>query len=138
MMMDRLLHAILKRLIKQGALTVTNASGQTTNYGDGTETRVAVRFTSHAWQRAVIFDPELRLGEAYMERGLVVDRGPIADFLNVVIKNAASREPTSWSGLLRRLRAVVPNGLSWNNRDRASRNARHHYNVDHRILPALS
>jgi cyclopropane-fatty-acyl-phospholipid synthase len=131
--MDRLLHAILKRLIKLGALTVTNASGLTTEYGDGTGSRVAVRFTSRAWQRAVIFDPEMCLGEAYMERGLVVDHGSIADLLDIVVKNAAACEPTYWSRMLRRLRTFVRNVRAINNPIRASRNARHHYNIDHRI-----
>lgn len=73
--MDWVLEIILRRLVKEGALTVTTASGQTRIYGDGTGPAVAVRLTSYAWQWAVLLDPELRLGEAYMDGGLALDRG---------------------------------------------------------------
>jgi cyclopropane-fatty-acyl-phospholipid synthase len=56
---------------------------------------VAVRFTSYRWQWAVLLDSELRLGEAYMEGGLVIDRGSLAEFLDIVARNFGRREPTA-------------------------------------------
>ena len=131
-MFEVLLHTALNHLVRDGALRVTNASGTTSHYGDGTGPRVAVRFTSHRWQRAVVLDPELRLGEAYMDGGLVVDEGSMADLLQLLVRNTALREPTFLTALFRRLRTWIRT-LRSNTPLRASRNARHHYNVDHRI-----
>lgn len=131
--MDWVLKIILRRLVKEGALTVTTASGQTRVYGDGTGPAVAVRLTPYAWQWAVLLDPELRLGEAYMDGGLVLDRGTIAEFHDIAARNFARQEPTAWTRLLRKIRAQTRFVFNLNNLIRAQRNSRHHYNIDLRI-----
>ena len=131
--MDRLLDWVFKRLVKSGNLKVTSASGTSCAYGDQSGEQVAVRFTSRAWQLKVILDPELKVGEAYMEGGLVVDRGTIAEFLEIIIKNVSGLEPTVSSAPLRRLRGIWRRLFRNNNLFRSKRNARHHYNIDHRL-----
>ena len=61
---DRLLPMFLGWLTRRGAFTVTTATGKTCTFGDGRGPPVAVRFSAAKAQRAVILDPELRLGEA--------------------------------------------------------------------------
>ncbi len=63
--MDGVLDAILRRLVKEGALAVTAAGGQRRICGDGAGAPVAVCFTSYSWQWTVLLDPELCRGEAY-------------------------------------------------------------------------
>jgi cyclopropane-fatty-acyl-phospholipid synthase len=130
--MDRLLRATLSRLIRAGNLHVTTARGTAFSFGDGTGTPVAVRFTSNRWQRAVILDPDLRLGEAYMDGGIVIEQGSLADFLDLVVKNIACSKRSIWRSLLA-VRSVVRRVFLDNSLRRASRNARHHYNIDYRI-----
>ena len=60
--MNRLLYAILSRLIRKGTLRVTTAGGSTFTVGDGSGKPVAVRFTTHAAQLSVLRDPDLKLG----------------------------------------------------------------------------
>ncbi len=67
-----------------------------------------------------------------MDGGLVVDEGSMADLLQLLVRNTALREPTFLTALFRRLRTWIRT-LRSNTPLRASRNARHHYNVDHRI-----
>ena len=76
--MDRLLSIFLSRFIRQGSLDVTTAAGNVYTFGDGSGAPVSVRLTNATAQRAVLLDPELRLGEAYMDGSLVVERGSIA------------------------------------------------------------
>ena len=131
--MDWVLEVILRRLVKVGALTVTTAGGRKRDYGDGAGPPVAARFTSYGWQWAVLLDPELRLGEAYMEGGLVLDRGSIADLQDIAARNFARQEPTAWTKWLRRIRAQIRFVFNLNDLVRAGRNSRHHYNIDSRI-----
>ncbi len=131
--MDRLLDYILRRIVRKGALAVTTPSGNRHVYGDGSGSPVAIRFTSRSWLLAILFDPELRLGEAYMNGGLVVEQGSIADFLELMIANTSGQEPAAWTRLLRDMRALMRNTFRLNNPFRAQRNARHHYNIDSRI-----
>ena len=131
--MDRLLDYILRRIVRKGALAVTTPSGNRHVYGDGSGSPVAIRFTSRSWLLAILLDPELRLGEAYMNGGLMVEQGSIADFLELMIANTSGQEPAAWTRLLRDMRALVRNTFRLNNPFRAQRNARHHYNIDSRI-----
>ena len=77
--MDRLLRAALKNLVRVGNIRVTTAGGRRFMVGDGTGKPVAIRFTSLAAQCAVLLDPELRAGEAYMNGSLLVEQGSIAE-----------------------------------------------------------
>ena len=82
--MDRLLPMFLGRLVRRGSFTVTTAGGKTYTFGDRRGPPVAVRFTSAKAQRAVLLDPELKLGEAYMDGTFVVERGSIVDVLAIL------------------------------------------------------
>ena len=53
--------------IDHGNLRFTLANGKSLFFGDGTGPLVAVRFTSAAAQWAALLNPDLKLGEAYMD-----------------------------------------------------------------------
>jgi cyclopropane-fatty-acyl-phospholipid synthase len=128
--MDRLLDIVFARTVRSGDLSVINASGKKRHYGDNTGTPVTVRFTSPAWQRRVIFDPELRLGEAYMDGGVVVETGSIADFLDILAGNIGVGPPAFRVAWLRSARTVFRRLFRANTLINASRNAQHHYNIN--------
>jgi len=88
--MDRLLPFFFKRFVQRGTLRVTAAGGSTFTLGDRTGPPVAVRFISRKAQWAVLLDPELRLGEAYMNGTFVIEQGSIADVLAMVMASDAS------------------------------------------------
>src|SRR5215831_13573305 len=86
--MDWLLRLALAH-VARGNLRVTTARGATLSFGDGSGPPVAVRFTSAGAQRRVLLNPDLRLGEAYMDGTFVVDRGSIAEFVDLVSGRSA-------------------------------------------------
>ena len=131
--MDRVLQLVLRSYVQRGTLRVTTARGTTLEFGDGTGAPVAIRFTCAAAERAVLLDPDLALGENYMNGTLVVEQGSIADFLELVISNVSASPRNRWVVLLERLRQIGRRVLQWNTQRRASRNARHHYDIDYRI-----
>ena len=131
--MDRVLQLILRSYVQRGTLRVTTARGTTLEFGDGTGAPVAIRFTCAAAEWAILLDPDLALGENYMNGTLVVEQGSIADFLELVISNVSASPRNRWVVLLERLRQIGRRVLRWNTQRRASRNARHHYDIDYRI-----
>ena len=76
--MDRLLRNAFSAFVTHGQLRLTAASGTTYVLGDGTGEPIAARFMTRAAQRAVLFDPELKLGEVYMDGTFVIEQGTIA------------------------------------------------------------
>src|SRR5262249_58876911 len=79
--MDRLLAWALKKVIRTGNLRVTTAGGSIFTAGDGTGKPLAIRFTTRRAERGVLAYPELRFGEAYMDGGITIELGSIADVL---------------------------------------------------------
>ena len=77
--MDRLLRFLLKTFIRRGTFRVTTSRGTVLTFGDGTGQPVSVRFTSRAAEWGILLDPEVKLGESYMNGTFVVEQGSIAD-----------------------------------------------------------
>jgi cyclopropane-fatty-acyl-phospholipid synthase len=111
---------------------VTTAGGNTYNFGDGSGSLVAVRFTSAKAQRAVLLDPELRLGEAYMDGTFCVEQGSIADALAILMRQERMAAPT-WAQPTRFVRYLFRRVQQFNLRFRARRNVAHHYDLDRRL-----
>jgi cyclopropane-fatty-acyl-phospholipid synthase len=131
--MDRLLRIAFSSIVKHGQLRVTMASGSTHAFGDATGEPIAVRFTTKAAQRAVLFDPELRLGEAYMNGTFMVEQGSIADFLDLVFSNGKEVGWIPWTLPLTAARFIMRKLQQLNRRTRAQRNVAHHYDLDGRL-----
>jgi cyclopropane-fatty-acyl-phospholipid synthase len=128
----RLLLLFLHRFICRGSLTVTTAAGSTYTFGDGSGPPVAVRFATAAAQRAVLLDPELKLGEAYMDGTFVVERGSIAEVLAILLRQDRVFAP-DWAWLPRLLRYLFRRLQQFNLRSRARHNVAHHYDLDGRL-----
>jgi len=127
--MDRLLRVIFGRLVRAGNLRITTAAGSIFTFGDGTGTPAAIRFTTRAAERGVLLDPALKFGEAYMDGGIVVEQGSIADVLAIVLGRRREGLP-AWAGLRWVIRYLYRRAQQFNSRGRARRNVAHHYDLD--------
>src|SRR5918992_4794815 len=128
--MERLLRLALRHFIRLGNLRLTTADGEVFSFGDGSGTPVAIRFVTHAAQRGVLLDPELRFGEAYVDGTLVVEEGTIADVLSVVFAQRRDGTPPAWARLQWLIRYLYRRLLQFNPPKRARRNVAHHYDLD--------
>jgi cyclopropane-fatty-acyl-phospholipid synthase len=129
---DRLLLLLLCRSIRRGSFTITTAAGTTHTFGDGTGRPIAVRFTTARAQRALLLDPELKLGETYMDGTLVVEQGSIADVLTILLQQERIAA-ANWAWLPRLLRYLFRRLQHFNLRSRARHNVAHHYDLDGRL-----
>jgi cyclopropane-fatty-acyl-phospholipid synthase len=129
--MDRLLRSFLVKFIRRGSMTFTTASGDRYTCGDGTGEPVHVRFLTADAERRVLLNPELALGEVYMEGSFVLERGSIADALAILMGQPDAlptwAKPHWWARyLIRRIRQFNP-------RSRSKDNVAHHYDLDGRL-----
>jgi cyclopropane-fatty-acyl-phospholipid synthase len=131
--MDRLLRWAAEKLIRTGNLRVTSAGGSSFTLGDGTGTPVAIRFSSPAAQLGVLTHPELRFGEAYMESGIIVERGSIADVLAILLAQSQERSPPGLARIPWLARFLYRRLMQLNLRPRARRNVAHHYDLDEQL-----
>ena len=128
--MERLLRLALRHFIRAGNLRVTTAGGTVFTFGDGSGPPVAIRFTTRAAQCGVLFDPELKFGEAYVDGTLVVEQGTIADVLSVVFAQRRDGKPPLWARLQWLIRYLYRRLRQFNPPKRSRRNVAHHYDLD--------
>ncbi|MGN6287428.1 MAG: class I SAM-dependent methyltransferase [Afipia sp.] len=129
--MDRLLNFVLSRFIRRGSLTFTTTSGRSFTVGDGTGEPVAVRFLTASAERRLLFDPELALGEIYMDGEFVVERGTIADVLAIGL-DQPDLSPR-WGKLRWWQRYLTRHFQQLNTHRRSKRNIESHYDLDGRL-----
>src|SRR5882757_6853071 len=129
--MDRLLRYFLGQFIRRGTMTFTAASGDKFTCGDGTGRPVSARFLSRRTERRILLNPELALGEAYMDGTFVVENGSIADALAILLDQPAL--VPQWGRLQWWLRYLGRHIHQFNWRGRARDNVAHHYDLDGRL-----
>ena len=129
--MDRLLRYFLQQFIRRGAMTFTTASGARFSCGDGIGELVSVRFLTTDAERRVLLNPELALGEVYMEGTFVVENGSIADALAILMDQPEILP--RWAKLQWFLRYLVRHVRQFNPRGRSKNNVAHHYDLDGRL-----
>jgi cyclopropane-fatty-acyl-phospholipid synthase len=129
--MDRLLRYFLQQFIRRGAMTFTTASGAQFDCGDGTGKPIRVRFLTADAERRVLLNPELALGEVYMDGTFVVEKGSIADAL-AILTDQPEIVPR-WAKLQWWLRYLARHARQFNPRDRSKNNVAHHYDLDGRL-----
>src|SRR6201991_1895099 len=129
--MDRLLRYFLGQFIRRGTMIFTTASGAKFTCGDGTGKPVAVRFMTPDAERRVLLNPELALGEGYMEGTFVVENGSIADALAILLDQPDILP--RWARLQWWLRYLVRHAQQFNPPSRSKANVARHYDLDGRL-----
>ncbi|MEA2929735.1 MAG: cyclopropane-fatty-acyl-phospholipid synthase [Hyphomicrobiales bacterium] len=131
--MDWLLRRLLPSFIRQGSLRLTTAHGTTIVLGDGTGTPLAARFTTTKAQWHLLFDPELALGETYMDGTFVMEQGSIAGLLELAMSQEQASKPPRWGRVQWLLRYLGRRLAQFNRPARARKNVAHHYDLDQRL-----
>src|SRR6202140_1729504 len=129
--MDRLLRYFLQQFIRRGAMTFTTANGARFTCGDGAGEPVFARFLTTDAERRVLLNPELALGEVYMEGSFVIENGSIADALAILMDQPEILP--RWAKLQWWLRYLVRHARQFNPRGRARDNVARHYDLDGRL-----
>jgi len=130
--MDWLLRLLITRLIRQGNLRLTTARGTVLQVGDGNGRPIAARFTSWRAEFGVVLEPELKLGEAYMNGTFVIEQGSIADLLAIAM-GRGDFHALRWSHPIEALQLAWRRLKQLNLRGRARRNVAHHYDLDEQL-----
>ncbi|ODP39647.1 SAM-dependent methyltransferase [Sphingomonas turrisvirgatae] len=124
----------LSRAVKRGELTVIHPDGTARLFGspDPDLAPVTIRFASWAAERAILLDPALGAGEAFMDGRLVIEQGDILALLNLLTSNNKWEAATGNldPGLLKRGFDNVRYRIDRINMARRSkRNVAHHYDL---------
>jgi cyclopropane-fatty-acyl-phospholipid synthase len=126
----KLLDPLLRRLVREGNLTLIDAGGKIYCYGDRSGKPLTVTLADRVIERQLALDPQLALGEAYMEGRLRVDGGRIYDLIALLANNAQLHPLPEWATAFDGLRFLGRRLAQFNFLRRSRRNAAHHYDIN--------
>jgi cyclopropane-fatty-acyl-phospholipid synthase len=121
------LAALLRRTVRYGSLVVIDPWNERHAFGTGKAPFATVRITDPGEAARLLANPSLRVGEAYMEGGLVLEEGALGDFLLVGV--AACVEMAKNAQALREFISPLKPLQRHNPLARARANVAHHYDL---------
>jgi cyclopropane-fatty-acyl-phospholipid synthase len=124
-----LLDSLLKRFVRHGTLTVTDARGRSLTYSGAAGPRVALRLKDPALAWKLFVNPELHAGEAYMNGTMVIEQGTIREFLTLFALNSGNLRGHPLQQLVRGTMKRVKRLRQRNTANASGANVRHHYDL---------
>jgi cyclopropane-fatty-acyl-phospholipid synthase len=121
---------MLSRFVRLGRLRVAEHGKPTQTYGDGSGPEIAVRI-GPGWAAKIALNPDMMLGEAYMEGGLVLEQGSLWDLCELIGRNFKDGPPPG--PMKRALDGLRRTLQQWNDRRASRRNVAHHYDLSHEL-----
>lgn len=129
----KMLNRMIGETVRRGSLTVIDARGGRCVHGDGTPPGAVMRIADPAFYRRILFNPELAVGEAYMDGALIFEEGSVRDLLLMFHSNAANLRKRPLRRLVaetfRRLRRYQQT----NRIGKAREHAAHHYDLSNAL-----
>jgi len=78
---------LFRALIKEGRLTVIDAGGKRHVFGQDRSPAVTMRLHDRRIENQLFLNPNLHIGEAYMDGRLTVEDGDVGDLLDLILRN---------------------------------------------------
>lgn len=125
--------ALMAEIVRTGTLVIEDPDNQRYQLGDATGHRVHVRITT--WDRVfqLVLNPDLALGEGFMDDEIQMIEGSIYDLLAVVFQNLKSNDAPGMSRFTRALSRLMLQFTSYNSVGKSKQNVAHHYDLDGRL-----
>lgn len=126
-----MLNHILNKIINKGTLRVIRANGKTQTFtGQFSGPNILIRIHDKNSEKKLIFNPNLSLGEIFMDGKLTVENGDIYDFLELCIMNIGwGRNEHFIQKILGKFRKITRRIQQYNPIRKAESNVAHHYDL---------
>jgi cyclopropane-fatty-acyl-phospholipid synthase len=124
-----LLVAVLRKVIHQGHLTLIDAGGRAHEIGVVGQPAVILRIHDKGTERAILLNPQLAIGEAYMDGRVTVEAGDIAALLDLLTRNIGMNFGGGHWEWIAALRHVTKGRRQRNDPRSARHNVAHHYDL---------
>src|SRR5665213_1937142 len=127
-----MLGLFLSRIVRNGTLTVFYPNGKQEAFGTG-EPRVAIRLHDRRAVWELLLNPDLKLGELYMDGRLTMEQGDVGDLLALLMGNLAQAQPSGLHKLARGFRHLRRRIAQYNPAGRAKAHVAHHYDLSGKL-----
>lgn len=129
-MWERLFHDMARQLIQSGALEITYPDGTKRTYGDGKGAPAALAIRTRGALRQLCLQPELALGEGYMDQTIEIGGNiELESLLSVLIRNRDPQRFPAYLRLVEGMRFMLRRIVQRNTTDSSRANVAHHYDI---------
>ncbi len=128
-MWDNALSLFLHRLVKYGNLIVVFPHGQSAQFGDHSSASITVRLHERSLSRKILLNPDLALGEGYVDGALTVDNDDLYGLVELLVVNLAHQPDVAHYPWLAWARRLCRGLAQFNPVARSRQNVVHHYDL---------
>lgn len=128
-MFQNILVKNLTHLLREGRLTLHLPDNRTVALGDQNGQPIIVRLNTHSIVRHLVLNPELALGEGYMNGEITIDGDDLHGLLEIVVRNYQNQSPAWWVRRINRIRVLRRRFDQNNIASISQRNVAHHYDL---------
>ena len=128
-MWAKLLDRFLSGMMVEDRLTVTYPDGTVRDYGPETGAHVHLAIADEEILRALIVNPDLGLGEGYMDERITPRNCTLDDALTVIIRNRFKGSLPPWLLMANRARFHMRRFIQANAPKASRQNVAHHYDI---------
>ncbi|MCY3878909.1 MAG: cyclopropane-fatty-acyl-phospholipid synthase [Rhodobacteraceae bacterium] len=120
---------LAQTLIRQGRLEVTFPDGSERHFGEQDCSPVKIRIHDEATLRRLCINPDLVVGEAYMDEKLTIENDELYRFLELVTKNISGSRDVAFRRFVNGIRTALRFLSQRNPVGRSRQNVKHHYDL---------
>lgn len=133
-MWQQLVHSMLSRFVREGDLRLSYPDGTRRCYGPGGGLSVGVTLHDPGILRALCRNPELALGEGYMDGRLSVEGDRLHDLMTLLLRNRQLGGLPRWARVTDASRYALRAWMQRNTPRSARANVAHHYDLSNDLF----
>jgi len=124
----------LRKLIKDDGFEFVDANSKSYIIGKPEKEKpIRLKILDKSLHWKLLINPDLYLGEGYMDGSIVIENGTLTEFLDIVLKNVG-RQPTNvMTNILGRFRRVYRYITNFNLIGKSKKNVAHHYDISEKF-----
>ena len=128
-----MLGKLFNAIVKEGTLVILLPGGGRVTAGDGTQPRIIIRVHDRKAILQLGLNPDLALGELYMDGRLTVEEGDIAGLLELLMSNLANTRTPPVMKFFRSIRRALRPLAQFNPASLAKKHVAHHYDLSGKL-----
>ena len=129
----KLLDYAMSRFVQAGTLRIIDADGRLHTYAGSPEPSVTIRLNDRKLYTALVVNPQLSAGEAYMDGTLVIEEGTLRDFLDLYMANRGNMPKLPGQRILRKFVKTIAKPFKRNTAVKSRQNVTHHYDMSNEL-----
>ena len=124
----------LRRLIKDDGFELVDANSKSYIIGKPKkETAIKLKILDKSLHWKLLLNPDLYLGEGYMNGSIVIENGSLTEFLDIALKNVGRQPTNELTNILGRFRRIYRYLTNFNLIGKSKENVAHHYDISEKF-----